>query len=50
MRPLGLAPTASVPSSATAATEPPRDRLEREVIAARSLADDRLERDVVQVV
>ena len=31
-------------------TEPPGDRFEGEVIAARPLADDRLERDVVEVV
>jgi hypothetical protein len=36
--------------SGTRATEPAGDRIERQVIAARSLADDRLERDVVQVV
>ena len=36
--------------SGTRTTEPPSDRLEREVVAARPLADDRFERDVVEEV
>ena len=40
----------AVERSGTRATEPAGDRFEGQVIAARPLADDRLERDVVQVV